>query len=135
MQAVNVQNYKKRLIEEFKNQGISFPGTPFSSALYSKIIYIHLAKTDIDVDNLSKPLVDAFKGIFYDDDGVINHRVCSKISYDDFIAYEINLKSLPSEIIERFDTYLEGKNEHILYFEIGNFSKSMVYIGGERDET
>jgi len=66
---------------------------------------------------------------------MINHRVCSKIFYDDFISYGINLKSLPSEVIERFDKYLEEKSEHILYFEIGNFSESMVYIGGERDET
>ena len=135
IQAQGVQKYKKNLIEEFNNQRVSFKGTPFSSALYSKIIYIHLAKTDIDVDNLSKPLVDAFKGILYDDDIIINHRVCSKISYNDFIAYEINIESLPSEIIERFDGYLEEKSEHILYFEIGNFSESMVYIGGEKDET
>jgi len=131
IQAEGVQKYKTNLIEEFKNQGISFHGSPFSSALYSKIIYIHLARADIDVDNMSKPLVDAFKGILYVDDIVINHRVCSKISYNDFIEYEMNLTSLPTQVIERFDKYLEEKSEHILYFEIGHFSKSMVYIGGE----
>jgi len=135
IQAIGVQKYKANLIEEFNKQGISFPGTPFSSALYSKIIYIHLTTTDIDVDNMSKPLVDAFKGIFYVDDIKINHRVCSKISYKDFIEYEMNLTSLPSQVIERFDKYLEEKSEHILYFEIGYFSKSMLYIGGEKSET
>lgn len=132
IQADRVQIYKERLIDEFHNQGLSFTGTPYSSPLYSKVIYIHLRKTDIDVDNMSKPLVDAFKGILYRDDKIINHRVCSKISLNDIDSYELNLAALPTEIAEKFDKYLAENSDHILYYEIGEFSESMVYVGGEK---
>ena len=134
----NVNNkriYKSKLVDEFNNQGVSFEGVPFSTSLYSKIIYIHLKKTALDVDNMSKLLVDAFKGTMYVDDDIINHRVCSKISFYDINPRELNITILPKEIFVRFDKYIAKESKHILYYEIGDFSESMVYVGGERNET
>ena len=135
IQASKLQGYKKRLLKEFQAQRISFSGIPFSFSLYSKVIYIHLRHTSLDVDNMSKPIVDAFNGVLYTDDKIINHRVCSKISFDDLGSYELDLKALPPEILERFDKYLSRGSEHILYYEIGKFNETMVYIGGEKHET
>jgi len=130
-----LESYKQRLAEDFHNQGTIFSEAPFSLPLYSKVIYIHLRDTDLDVDNMSKPIIDAFNGIMYTDDKIIKHMVCSKISFNEFEFYNLNLKGLPAEVIDRFDTYLEEKSEHILYYEIGVFSESMVFIGRQDGET
>jgi len=144
IQSRNLPQYKKYLINEFHHHGYSSSEKPFSFSLYSKVIYIHRSrKAPVDVDNMSKPLVDAFNGIIYSDDNIINHRVCSKISRHDINAYELNLTVLPDAVAEKFDEYLENDSEHILYYEVGTFSESMVfagaensapYIGGEQDE-
>lgn len=135
IQSEKLDKYKTRIIDVYKSQGFCVDGVPFSTPLYSKVIYIHLHQTTIDVDNMSKPLVDAFKGILYDDDKIINHRVCSKISLSDLDSYELNLTVLPAKIAEKLDELFSLSSEHILYYEIGNFSESMVYMGGERYET
>lgn len=129
IQAKNVQKYKTRLVDEFQKQGYSVSGVPFAEILYSKVIYIHVGKTNLDVDNLSKPLVDAFSGLIYDDDSTINHRVCSKISFNEIESYELNLAALPSKIAERFEELLDEKSNHIIYYEVGRFSEDMVFVG------
>lgn len=129
IQASGVQNYKRRLINEFDNFKTIFTEIPLRNDLYSKIIYMHSKKTDIDVDNMSKPFVDAFKNIIYPDDNIINHRICSKIKLDDFMTFDLNLSILPDEVAEKFDELLQNGDEHIVYFEVGNFKNSMVRIG------
>ena len=42
--------------------------------------------------------------------------------------------ALPSVVAKRFDKYMNEGSEHILYYEIGNFKESMVYVGGDRYE-
>ncbi len=110
---------------------MKYPQIPIEDNIYSKIIYIHQKKIDIDVDNMSKPFVDAFKGIIYKDDNIINHRVCSRIWLKDFQSYEIDIFKLPDEIAEKFSNLIEEGAEHIVYYEIGEFSQSMIKIGAD----
>lgn len=129
--ACKVEQYKKRLIEEFEEFRDIYPKLPLDEPIYSKIVYIHKRKTDIDVDNLSKPFVDAFKGIIYTDDNIINHRVSSKISLKDSGSCQICLDILPDKVAERLDEYLSNEEDNIVYYEIGEFSNDLVSIGGE----
>lgn len=131
IQAAGCQKYKERLIAEFEPYKLKYPQIPIEDNIYSKIIYIHQKKIDIDVDNMSKPFVDAFKGIIYKDDNIINHRVCSKIWLKDFQSYEIDIFKLPDEIAEKFSNLIEEGAEHIVYYEIGEFSQSMIKIGAD----
>ena len=135
IQAEGVAKYKQRLQQEFGYYKSLFPNLPISESIYSKIIYIHANSSDIDVDNMSKPFVDAFKGIIYPDDNIINHRVCSKIRFDNLESYELQVDLLPIEIVEKLDSLIIDKSPHIIYFEIGLFSPNMVFFGGVRDET
>ncbi|OEF98275.1 RusA family crossover junction endodeoxyribonuclease [Desulfuribacillus alkaliarsenatis] len=129
IQSKGYQKYKQRLIEEFKPYKSMYAELPLRENIYSKIIYIHSKKTDIDVDNMSKPFVDAFRGIIYPDDNTINHRICSKIMLEDFQTYEISIDDIPSEIAEKFNELLENGSEHIVYYEVNKFCKNMVCIG------
>ena len=129
IQSKGYQKYKQRLIEEFELYKSMYPELPLEENIYSKLIYIHSKKTDIDVDNMSKPFVDAFRGIIYPDDNAINHRISSKIMLEDFQTYEISIDRISNEIAEKFNELLENGSEHIVYYEIGKFAKNMIYIG------
>ena len=131
IQARKKEKYKKRLQEEFEEFKDIYHELPLSGSLYSKIIYIHKRKTDTDVDNISKPFVDAFKGIIYLDDDIINHRICTKIKLEDMTYCEIKLNNLPEKVAEKLDEYLSNEEEHIVYYEIGKFSNNLVSIGDE----
>jgi len=133
MQAELLKNYKKRLVEEFNNYKHLYQEIPTSENIYSKIIYIHADSSNLDVDNMSKPFIDAFKGIMYPDDNIINHRTCSKINMDDYNSYELQVDLLPTAVAEKLDELICNRNSHIVYFEIGLFSANMVFFGGARN--
>jgi hypothetical protein len=135
IQAQGLNSYKQRLVQEFCSFKSIYPNLPINESIYSKVIYIHSDSSYIDVDNMSKPFIDAFKGVIYPDDNIINHRICSKIKFDDFESYEFQLELIPIEIAEKLDYLIANKNPHILYFEIGLFSPNMVFFGGVKDES
>lgn len=138
IQAKGINAYKERLIENFKEykkigEKNSKQKIPIfnNESIYSKIIYIHSKKTTIDVDNMSKPLVDAFIGTIYSDDSIIDHRISSKILLKDFQTIEISMDNIPDEDAEKLNELLEKGSEHILYFEVSNFSGNMINIRRE----
>ena len=129
-----LNRYKQRMRQEFEDYKHLFSDLPIVQSLYSKVIYIHSKSSSTDVDNLSKPFIDTFKGIVYPDDSIINHRTCSKISFDDFESYEFQLDLLPIEIFEKLDKLITNKSPHIIYFEVGLFTTEMVFFGGVKNE-
>jgi len=135
IQSHNHEKYKKKLLEEFNEYKYLYKNLPLDESLYSKIIYIHSERADIDVDNMSKPFVDAFRGAIYPDDGIINHRICSKISLDELEIFELNIGLLPDVIADKYIEYSENNSKHIVYYEVGAFTPKMVFIGGEDNET
>ena len=134
VQAEHVSQYKKRLKQEFEDFKYLFPDIPIDENIYSKLVYIHTKPSGLDVDNISKPFVDTFKGILYPDDNIINHRICSKIRFDEFESYEFQLDLLPIDVSEKLDDLISKKSPHIVYFEIGLFSPKMISFGGVKDE-
>ena len=121
------ENLKKEFEDNFKSL---YPHLPINNKLYSKLVYIYFKETDLDVDNMSKPFVDAFSGVIYPDDNVINHRVCTKIKFEDFQTFNLKIDKLPKEVAEKFNEFLENGSEHIVYYEIDIFTEDMVSIGG-----
>ncbi len=128
------QAYMARLQREFSEISSLYPFLPLEQELYSKLIYIHFSKTNIDVDNMSKPFVDAFKEIIYSDDALINHRVCSKIKFMDFFPREIRLDSFPGIVAAKLNDMIIKRSQHILYFEVGLFSSDMIVIGDKHED-
>jgi len=126
--------FQNAIISDFSKYMTLYPDLPLHNNLYTKVVYIYSKATDIDVDNMSKPLVDAFRNIIYPDDNIISHRICSKILLSEYSTIELNLDSLPEVVILELDRLLESGAEHILYFEVGQFNPNMVQIG-EHHET
>ena len=125
------QIYQEKLKTAFDEFASLYSNIPLTLPLYSKVIYIHKNQHTLDVDNLSKPFIDAFSNIIYSDDNLINHRICSKITKETFSLLEFEMSNYPDKIAEKLDEYLSNSSEHILYFEIGEFKNEMVKFGGE----
>lgn len=109
-----------------------YTGLPIRhKTLQSNIVYIHkLQKGCIpDVDNLSKPIVDAFNGVIYEDDSQIIRRSASIIALKDFDFIAVDATNMPAEILAAFETYYENKEPNIVYFEVGEFDASQIRIG------
>ncbi len=129
MQATHKRIYQQNLMTDFSSYAPLYPEIPLQNELYSKLIYIYSRDCDIDVDNMSKPFIDAFRTVIYTDDCIINHRICSKIHLSDYDTIEINIDMLPDKIISTLDKMIQTGENHILYFEVGDFSANMVRIG------
>jgi len=127
------EKYKNLFREEFNNKyGHLYSGLPVSDkTLQSNIVYIHQLRNGCipDVDNLSKPLVDTFTGVMYEDDKLIIKRSASIIALKDFDFVSVDATYMPIEIFEAFNDYYIGKEENILYFEVGEFDASQIKIG------
>ncbi len=112
IQAERRQGYVKRLQSEFAEIASLYRRSlPLRDALYSKLIYIHFSRTTIDVDNMSKPFIDAFNNVIYSDDAVINHRICSKVRFEDFSSREIRFDLLPDAVARKLGDLITGKSE------------------------
>lgn len=123
--------YQRKLVEEYEKKFKDlYPEVPLSGDLAIRIIYIHKDKKEnFDVDNLSKPLVDAFRGILYDDDNLIIHRECTKIHVDDKDKININYAGISTDVAQQLNEYFENDESHIIYFEIDEFRYNDIKIG------
>ena len=123
--------------EEFKKDfqdayGHLYTGLPIKDkTLQSNIVYIHQQRKGCvpDVDNLSKPIVDAFSGVIYEDDSQVIRRSASIIALKDFDFVAVDATNMPVEILEAFENYYENNESNIIYFEVGEFDASQIRIG------
>lgn len=97
---------------------------PFTDDLYGVVYYFHKKNTGTDADNISKPLWDILKGIFFTDDHQIKLRIAGSIdiSAGDFSIIDFsNLRGeITAELIEAFET-----KDHVVYVECGLLNNSM----------
>ena len=117
----NKKDKKEQCKQAFRNEFITtyahlYTGLPIrNKTLQSNIVYIHkLQKGCIpDVDNLSKPIVDAFNGVIYEDDSQIIRRSANIIALKDFDFIAVDATNMPAEILDAFETYYENKETRI----------------------
>lgn len=133
----NRSGSNKKCKEEFRKEFSAlyahlYTGLPIKEkTLQSNIVYIHQVRQGCipDVDNLSKPIVDAFSGIMYMDDKQIIRRSASIVALKDFDFVAVDATDMPQEILEAFENYYENKESNIVYFEVGEFDVSQIRIG------
>lgn len=115
------------------NYGKLYPNLPLSeNHLQSLILYIHhqLQKGNIpDVDNLSKPLVDAFSGIIYNDDRQIIKRTAIIMELKDFDFVNVDATNMPYEVYNALSTYYYNNENHIVFFKIDSIALEDITIG------
>lgn len=125
--------YKQAFRNEFATTYAHlYSGLPIrDKTLQSNIVYIHKLQRGCipDVDNLSKPIVDAFTGVMYEDDRQIIRRSANIIALKDFDFIAVDATNMPPEILAAFEEYYENKESNIIYFEVGEFDASQIRIG------
>jgi Holliday junction resolvase RusA-like endonuclease len=95
-------------------------GPLLSGLLYARVIWFHRDKKrgqDGDADNASKPILDALKGILYDDDIQIVQRLVQKIHTSE--KYELDQPPTHADVTEELYQLLEDDHPHIIYVEVG----------------
>ena len=124
--ARSCQIYKNKLVSEFERN--NFSGVPFEGILYARIYYFYSVKCFIDVDNLSKPAIDAFKGKAYLDDCALAFRASAKIDLRETNITEFDCTKIPENV---FQDMLDVWDviENFLYIEIGFFANDMIIFG------
>ena len=129
----SAEKYKCKFREEFNDKYAHlYEELPIvNKTLKSNIVYIHQLRNGCipDVDNLSKPIVDTFTGVIYEDDKLIIKRSASIIALKDFDFVSVDATYMPVEIFEAFNNYYISKEENIIYFEVGEFDASQIKIG------
>jgi len=106
--------------------------TPMTGQLYSKAYYFYRGKSDIDADNLSKPILDAFKGVVFRDDAQVVLRVAAKISVETD-TFELIQDGMPPALYQSL-VDLIAVQQHILYIEVGALDGFRLNLGSERME-
>lgn len=90
---------------------------------------IDKVKTQLDADNLSKPIWDALRGIAFKDDFQIRFRSAGLFNLGAEKIDELDLTNMPDYVFDDFLEMIDGESSHILYVELGEFSYDLIRFG------
>lgn len=102
-----------------------------SGTLYGVVYYFHRVKTELDADNLSKPIWDALHRVAFDDDKQIRHRTSGIFDLNAEAIEVLDLSGFPDYLIEDFLKLIDENSNHILYIEFGTFDYDRFKFGLE----
>ena len=120
------ERYKGTIVEAFsRNYNGKVPKFRKGIELYGQVYFFTSAGTDLDADNISKPVWDALIGTIYEDDKQIVQRTSTVIYTKKHNLIQINGNSDTSaELLQ----ILTGNNVKCIYVECGYFKETMIEI-------
>jgi Endodeoxyribonuclease RusA len=96
--------------------------------LYARILWFHKDPTGQDVDNIAKRILDALKGLVFEDDGAVSHCLAARI--DATMDYELSGSPSSDGETERLLEFLSKEAcRHVIYVEIGVRTSTAVNFG------
>ena len=98
--------------------------------LYGFAYYFHKPKTQMDADNLSKPIWDALNGHLYSDDKQIGIRYSGIFNLGGDISV-LELTNMRADVLRTFLSMIQ-KEDHVLYIEVGKHNNKLFVFNGER---
>lgn len=104
-----------------------YPGyIPAQTQMYARVYYFTSSLPTQDADNISKPIVDALKGLAYEDDRLVVLRIAAiqRIAAPE----DLDLTDMPDSAIEPFVAALVHSGDAI-YVEIGLFRPEFLTFG------
>lgn len=123
--------YTERLQEQARQIIQRYPEISlFQDALYIYIYYFHRVKSEVDVDNMSKPILDGLRRIVYTDDSQVIKRTAMKIDLS--ASYTLSNENIPDYIYEELLASINNdEKKHILFIEVGKMLDTEIRIGGK----
>ena len=108
-----------------------WPSNPIlHQELYASVYYFHKKVSQLDADNICKPVLDALKTVLYQDDKIVQLRRAGMFNIGQNTIDLLDLTKMPDYIVEEFFTLLDS-SDHILYVEVGNLDYRMFEFGSE----
>ncbi|MBV9786926.1 MAG: RusA family crossover junction endodeoxyribonuclease [Chloroflexi bacterium] len=126
LQAKHKQGYQARL------QGQARTSMPANQLLdgevYARITWFHSEKTQSDIDNIVKPILDALNGVVYADDRQIVKCLSERV--DTTRDFALSAPPGPADVYQELIGLLSNEQiKHILYIEIGQLSSRRIVFG------
>ncbi len=110
------EQYKGQLASAF---AASYPQfSPLLNDLYAAVYYFHRAATELDADNLSKPILDALSGLAYENDRQVKVRYSGIHDLRRGVGV-LPLSRVPQPQRQQLLWLLGSASPHTLYVEIG----------------
>lgn len=122
------QTYKEGVRTDFESHCAGLPHLP--GKLYAIVYYFHNVKTDLDADNMSKPIWDALESSAYSDDKVIRWRCAGTFDLRADSIEVLDLSGIPDSLFAGFLRMID-EEDHILYVEVGLLNHSLFKFGCE----
>jgi hypothetical protein len=97
--------------------------------LYIRILWLHRQPTIQDIDNIAKRIVDALKGVIYDDDNVIVSCLTRKLLYTSDTVIQSSHEDALQEAVEELIELMGLDEPHILYVEVGPAESTQINFG------
>lgn len=95
--------------------------------LYVRIVWFARKKGGPDVDNIFKRIVDALKGIVYQDDGQFRQCLATKIDLEE--PYKLSTRHIPEDLYGRLVVLLDSSDSDILFIEVGQVTSQEIVFG------
>ena len=129
------ERYKQYHSERFRDRYASlYSGLPTTdNNLKTELVYIHnvIYKDQLpDVDNLSKPIIDAFSGVIYRDDCQVIERSAKRLKLEDLNVVSIEYSYMPPQVSEDLEDFLQKREKHIVLLTVSNIRLADITIGG-----
>jgi hypothetical protein len=120
------RGYQARLREKAR---AGFTGrAPLRGDLYMRILWLHTQPTTLDIDNIAKRILDALKGIVYDDDNTIVMCLLQRLRYTMTVEI-VSRPDTPSEVIDELNGLMEQRRRDILCIEVGQVRERQIVFG------
>ena len=123
------RKYMNRIVAAFsKNYNGKIPKFKKGEELYGQVYFFTSERTDLDADNISKPIWDALVGVVYDDDKQIVSRTSTVVYTKTHEIIHINGESeIAADLLQK----LTRKIVMCMYIECGHFNENMIEIEKE----
>ena len=110
-----------------------YQGIPISGKFFVRVLWFHrtpLLQDDADTDNISKPIVDALRGVVYTDDSMVVKRLAQRIDMTGGLgSITLRDKGAPAGAIDDLLVLLGGPAPHVVYVEVGLIDTEDVSLG------
>jgi hypothetical protein len=100
-----------------------------SGPLYVRITWFQWRRSQGDVDNIAKRILDSLKGIVFLDDDQIVRCLTQKTVADAGRSFSFNPLQIASPTILAELQALLSEEDHVLYIEVGPVTDSMITLG------
>jgi Holliday junction resolvase RusA-like endonuclease len=113
VQAKHSEAFKSGLADDCR---LRFPNPEkLSESLYGIVYYFHKVPTELDADNLSKPIWDSLEGLLYRDDKIIKLRYSGIYDLRNSALEVLDITKIPEFVFDEFIDRVSSEPHILIY--------------------